>query len=313
MRGTELNGTEVKTFGKRNRNRRNNALHLMLLPGVILAFLFTYLPLMGSVMAFQNFRPTRGLINSPWVGLDNFRFVFGIPGSLRILRNTIYIASGKIVFSILSSLLFALLLNELRNKYAKRSIQTFIYIPHFISWVVLSGIFIDILSPSSGIVNQILQYFGIGPIFFLGNTFWFPITMVITDVWKGFGFGTVIYLAAITSISPNLYEAAAIDGAGRLKQTWHITIPGMLPIIMLMCVLSLGNVLNAGFDQIFNMYNTAVYETGDIIDTYVYRLGMQQQQWSPATAIGLLKSVVAFIFISLAYFFANKFVGYRVF
>jgi len=304
----------VKTaIPKARVKRRTGILHLMLLPGVVLTFLFSYLPLLGNVMAFQNFRPTRGMLNSDWIGLDNFRFVATIPGSTRILWNTLYIASGKIVFHIIVALLFALLLNELRGRFFKRSIQTAIYIPHFISWIILSGIFIDMLSPSDGIVNQILGWFGVDPIFFLGDTFWFPITMIITDVWKGFGFGTVIYLAAITSISPNLYEAAAIDGAGRLKQTFHITIPGMLPIITLMTVLSIGNVLNAGFDQIFNMYNPAVYETGDIIDTFVFRLGIEQRQWSPATAIGLLRSVVSLILVSIAYWLAHKFVGYRIF
>ena len=153
-------------------------------------------------------------MGSDWVGLDNFRFVAAIPGSLQILWNTLYIATSKLVLHIIVALVFALLLNELRGKKTKKAVQTFIYMPHFLSWVILSGMFIDILSPSTGIVNQIVQRLGFEPIFFLGDTFWFPITMIVTDVWKGFGFGTIIYLAAITSINPNLYEAASIDGAG---------------------------------------------------------------------------------------------------
>lgn len=297
----------------RYKKYNNSILHLMLLPGVVFIILFSYIPLMGSVMAFQNFRPTLGIFGSAWVGLDNFRFVARIPGSFRILWNTVYIASAKLVLHIIVALTFALLLNELRSKRAKRVVQTFIYMPHFLSWVILSGIFIDILSPSTGAVNMFLQRLGIEPIFFLGDTFWFPITMIVTDVWKGFGFGTIIYLAAITSINPNLYEAASIDGAGRIKQTIHVTIPGMMPIIMLMAVLSLGNILNAGFDQIFNMYSPLVYETGDIIDTFVFRLGIQQQQFAAATAVGLMRSVVSFFFVSLAYWIAYRFVGYRIF
>jgi len=293
--------------------KRNIPLHLMLFPGVLIAFLFSYLPLMGSVMAFQDFRPTLGFFRSEWVGLDNFRFVANIPGSTRILWNTLYIAIGKIVFSILVALIFALLLNEMRGRRTKKVVQTFIYMPHFLSWVILSGIFIDILSPSTGIVNTALQFFGFEPIFFLGDTFWFPITMVVTDVWKGFGFGTIIYLAAITGINPNLYEAAAIDGAGRIKQTFHVTIPGMMPIIVLMVVLNLGNVLSAGFDQIFNMYNPAVYSTGDIIDTFVFRLGIEQRQFSASAAVGLLRSVASFILVASGYWMAGKFIGYRVF
>ena len=301
--------------GKKSRYKKhdNKVLHLMLLPGVIIALIFHYLPLAGNIMAFQNFRPTLGIFGSEFIGLANFRFVAAIPGSMRILWNTVYIASSKLVLHIIVALLFALLLNEIRHKFTKRAVQTIIYMPHFLSWVILSGIFIDILSPSTGIVNQLLQWFGFEPIFFLGDTFWFPITMIITDVWKGFGFGTIIYLAAITSISPSLYEAAAIDGAGRFKQTIHVTLPGMMPIIMLMIVLSLGNLLNAGFDQIFNMLNPAVHSTGDIIDTFVFRLGIQQRQFAPATAVGMLRSVASFFFVSVAYWLAYKFVGYRIF
>jgi len=308
-----MNRKAKASHKNRYKKYNNTVLHLMLLPGVVFALLFSYLPLLGNVMAFQDFRPTRGIFGSEWVGFDNFRFVATIPGSLRILWNTIYIASGKLVLHIIVALVFALLLNELRNRYFKRVVQTVIYMPHFLSWIILSSIFIDILSPSTGIVNRMLQAVGIEPIFFLGDTFWFPLVMIITDVWKGFGFGTIIYLAAITSISPSLYEAAAIDGAGKLRQTFHITIPGMMPIIMLMTVLSLGNVLNAGFDQIFNMYNPSVYETGDIIDTFVFRLGIEQRQFAAATAVGFMRSIVSFLFVSLAYYLADKFVGYRIF
>ena len=195
----------------------------------------------------------------------------------------------------------------------KRTVQTLIYLPHFLSWVILAGVFIDLLSPTEGIVNRFLGVFGLEPIYFLGDESWFPYTMVLTDVWKEFGFGTIIYLAALTGIDPTLYEAAVVDGAGRFRQTLHITLPGILPTIVLMTVLALGNVLNAGFDQIYNLLSPQVYSTGDIIDTMVYRLGLQQVQYSTATAVGLFKSVISFALISVSYLLAYKFADYQIF
>lgn len=285
----------------------------MLIPGIIVSLVFVYFPLAGSIMAFQDYSPIKGFFGSEWVGLANFEFVANLPGSFQVLWNTIYIAFFKILGNILVPVLFALLLNEMRSTKAKRTFQTFIYMPNFLSWIILSGIFMDILSPTDGIVNTMLSNLGIEPIFFLGDKVWFPITMIITDVWKGFGFGTVIYLASLTSISPSLYEAAMIDGAGRWKQTIHITLPGMAPIIILMTVLGLGNVLNAGFDQIFNLLSPPVYETGDVIDTFIYRLGIEQAQYSASAAVGLFKSVVSFIFVSMSYFLADKLANYRIF
>jgi putative aldouronate transport system permease protein len=292
---------------------RNLPLHLMLIPGVIITLVFSYGPMLGSYIAFQKFNPVNGMFGSQWVGLDNFRFVLSIPGSLQILWNTIYIAFFKIIGMIIVPVTYALLLNELTGKKIKTSIQTAIYMPNYLSWIILSGILVDILSPSEGIANSLLAFLGIKPIFFLGDKFWFPITIIVSDIWKGFGFGTVVYLAALTGIDPTLYESAVVDGAGRWKQTIHITLPGIVPIIVLMTVLGLGNILNAGFDQIVNLYSPQVYETGDIIDTFVYRLGLQQAQYAPATAVGLFKSVVSFIFVSLSYICADKFANYRVF
>ena len=203
--------------------------------------------------------------------------------------------------------------NEMTNLKYKKLVQTVIYFPHFLSLIILSSVLIDILSPSTGIVNKLLEFLGADPIFFLGDNRYFRGTMIIADVWKNFRYGTIVYLAAITSIDPNLYEAAAIDGAGRLRQTWHITLPGMRMIIVLMMVLSMGNVLNAGFDQIFNMYSPAVYETGDILDTMIYRLGLENAQFGPAAASGLFKSVISTIFISSSYFIADKFFDYKLF
>jgi len=293
--------------------RREIPLHMMILPGLLLILIYSYVPFFGLTMAFQKFLPARPFFDNPWVGLEHFRYVWDMPNSLRVLWNTLYIASLKIVVGQLVPIAVALLLNELRKEWLKRGVQTLIYLPHFLSWIILGGILIDILSPSQGIVNQLLGVFGIEPIYFLGDNRWFPITIVISDVWKEFGFNTIVYLAALTGINPSLYEAAVIDGASRWKQTLNITLPGILPIVVLLATLSLGNVLNAGFDQVFNLYSPSVYESGDIIDTLVYRVGLEQAQYSVATAIGLFKSIVSCVMISLSYFLAYRLANYRIF
>jgi putative aldouronate transport system permease protein len=289
-------------------------LHLMLLPGLAIIFIFSYLPLAGLIVGFQRFIPARGLLgNQQWVGLDNFRLVFSMPNTPNVIRNTVVIAFGKIALGLFIPMVVTLLLNELRSGGIKRVIQTIIYFPYFISWIVFAALLQDLLSPSSGLVNQFLGYFGVEPLFFLGDNRYFQGTVIITDTIKNFGYGTVVYMAAITGIDPNLYEAAEIDGAGRWRQTWHITLPGMQMVIVLMMVLSLGNVLNAGFNQIFNMYNQYVYETGDILDTMMYRMGLEQAIFGPSTAMGFFKSMVSLVFISLSYFIAYKLFDYRIF
>lgn len=289
-------------------------LHLMILPGFIFLLLFSYLPMAGVVIAFQKFIPAKGLFgDQQWIGLDNFVYLMKLPSFWNILWNTVYIAVMKILCGLIVPIVVAILLNEVRGSKLKRSIQTAIYLPHFLSWVVLGGIFIDILSPTDGLVNRALQAFGVEPIFFLGDNNWFPFTMIFTETWKEFGYGTIVYLAAITGIDPSLYEAAQIDGANRWKQTLHVTLPGMRMVIVLLMVLSLGNLLNAGFDQIFNMYSPPVYESGDIIDTFVYRIGLLDAQFGVATAVGLFKSLVSMTFISVSYFFAYRFADYRIF
>ncbi|MBP3962529.1 ABC transporter permease [Paenibacillus lignilyticus] len=296
------------------RKKRELPLHLMLLPGLILIVIFAYIPMVGVSIAFQNFIPLKGLFGGQkWTGLDNIQYVFAMPNIWNVVWNTIFIAVMKIVANLLVPITFALLLNEVRNMLFKRTTQTIIYFPYFLSWIILGGIMIDILSPSDGIVNSFLGLFGVDPIYFLGENSWFPFTMVASDVWKTFGFNTVIYLAAITSIDPSLYEAAAVDGAGRWKQTWHVTLPGMHMIIILLMVLSLGSVLDAGFDQIFNLYSPQVYESGDIIDTMVYRMGLLQAQYGPSTAVGLLKSLVSFVLIATSYLIAYRLFKYRLF
>ena len=285
--------------------------HLMLLPGVILIFIFAYIPLYGVIIAFEDYNPALGFA-SPWVGMKHFQYIFSQPAFLRTIWNTFFIAVMKLIGGIVVPVIFALLLNELVSNRLKRIFQTLIYIPNFLSWVIMAGVLMDILA-NNGIINQFLGFFGMDAVNFLGNASVFPWTMIVTDIWKGFGFGTVVYLAALTSIDPGLYESAILDGATSWQQIRYITLPLLMPTIILMLVLALGNVLNAGFDQIFNLYSPIVYQTGDIIDTYVYRLGIQQAQYSVGAAIGLFKSAVSAVLVLTSYILADKCAGYKIF
>jgi len=295
-----------------NRFRKEWLYLLMLLPGVVLTAIFSYGPLYGIIMAFQNYNPGLGFSGSPWVGLDNFRLIFSQASFLSTIYNTFFISIFKIIFGTLASVIFALQLNEIRQNGPKRLFQTIVYVPNFISWVIMAGILVDLLG-TTGIVNEALMALGAKPVQFISNRSVFPWTLIFSDVWKTFGFGTVVYLATMTSIDPELYESAVIDGAGRWRQTWSITLPMLIPIIILMTVLALGNVLSAGFDQVYNLYSPVVYPTGDIIDTYVYRLGLQNGKYAIGTAVGLFKSVVSCVLISSSLFAAYKFAGYKVF
>jgi len=303
---------------KKRKKQIRWMLYLMLVPGIFFTAVYAYGPLVGLVIAFQKYDFTKGLFGSPFNGLDNFKYIFGLRDFKRALGNTLYIAILKIILGMFFPILVSILLNEVRHTTFKRSVQTLIYLPFFISWVIIAGIFVEILSPSTGIVNAMLQSLGMEPVFFLGKAETFPWVIIITDIWKGFGMGTILYLAALTGVDPNLYEAASIDGANRFQRIWFITLPGLAAIIVLNGTLSLGNVLNAGFDQIFNMYNTSVYKTGDILDTLVYRVGIEGirgtlPRYEIATAMGLFKSAVSTILISTAYYCAYKFADYRIF
>lgn len=298
---------------KAARWMRELSLHLLLLPGLVLVLVYSYVPMLGVVIAFQKFAIFSGWFGSPWIGLDNFKFVLDMPNTGQVIWNTLFIACMKIIAGLFVPIVIALLLNEVTRSFIKRGVQTLIYLPHFLSWVILGGILIDLLSPSEGIVNAMLGKLGIEPIFFLADNRWFPAVLILSDVWKEFGFSTIVYLAAITSVNPTLYEAAVMDGAGRWKQTRHITLPGMMPIIVLMVTLSLGNVLNAGFDQVFNLANPLVYESGDILDTMIYRIAFNDAQYGVATAVGLFKSVVSFLLISVSYWLAYRLANYRIF
>ncbi|GIQ64682.1 ABC transporter permease subunit [Paenibacillus cisolokensis] len=293
---------------------RNWPFHIMILPSLLFLIVFSYIPMAGIVMAFQDFKPWLGIAGSEWVGWDNFRYLFERQDSVQVILNTLIIAVLKILFNLIAPFTFAIFLNELRQMAVKRFVQTLVYLPHFLSWVILGGILVDILSTDGGIVNRVLvEWFGIGPVFFLGDGDWFRVTVIVSDVWKEFGFGTVVFLAALANVNPSLYEAAETDGAGRFKQTLHITIPAMIPITVVVGTLALGNVLNAGFDQIFNLYNPLVYDKGDIIDTFVYRTAILNGEMGFGTAIGLFKSVIGMILILISYRLAYKWAGYRIF
>ncbi|MFN2286272.1 MAG: ABC transporter permease [Anaerolineae bacterium] len=300
-------------MSSRRNFSRQIPLYVMLAPAVVLVLVYAYAPMVGIVMAFQRVLPGKGIFGSPWVGLDNFLFVLNMPNILQVIWNTIRIAGLKAILGVVVPVTVALMLNNVTSQAFKRAVQTVVYLPHFLSWVILAGIFVDILSPSEGVVNHLLGLVGIQPIFFLGDDKIFPWTMIFTDVWKSFGFGTIVYLAALTDIDPTLYEAAVVDGATRRQQTWYITLPGISGTIIMLSTLSLGNILNAGFDQIFNLYGPLVYRTGDIIDTLVYRIGILNSQYGVATAVGLLKSVVSLLLIGIAYKLAAKWADYRIF
>lgn len=292
--------------------RNNWQLHLMILPGILLVLIFKYAPLAGISIAFKDFYPARGIFGSDWVGLENFQYMFDLPDTARVLWNTLKIAVLKILINFPIPIIVAILLNEVRSTFFKRSVQTIVYLPYFISWVILAGIILDIFS-LDGIVNKALNAVGLSSVFFLGDNSKFVGLLIGTDVWKNFGYGTVVYLAAITGVDESLFEAAKIDGANRFKQILHVTIPSIAPIIMLMMILNLGNVLNAGFEQVFNLYNPLVYESADIIDTFVYRISLVEANYSLGTAVGLLKSVVSFILIVSSYALANKYSDYTIF
>ena len=278
---------------------RTGAYWLMLLPALVWMIMINIVPMFGIVMAFQDYNPGLGIFRSEFIGLENFEYMFQMKDVSQIFTNTVVIAVGKLLLNVFVPVVFALLLNEIKNAAFKKSVQTIVYLPHFISWVIMGGILLDVFG-LYGPINSVLSALGMERVAFFRIASIFRQLAIGTDVWKEFGFNAVVYLAALTGISPALYEAAAIDGASRWQRMWHITLPGLKPIIVLMTILALGNILNAGFDQIYNIYNQAVYSTGDIIDTWVYRVGLNDLQFSLATAVGLLKSVVGFLLISLS-------------
>lgn len=285
---------------------------LMLLPAVILALLFRYAPMFGIVMAFQDFNPVKGFFGSKWVGLANFEYIFTLPTIWNVVWNTVSIAFAKIIFSVLVPLILALLLNELISKKLVKFIQTSVFMPFFLSWIILGGVMLQIFS-GDGVINSLITSMGGEKINFFTDNGIYPKLLVATDTWKGMGYNMIIFTASILGIGNELYEAAALDGAGRWRQMIHVTLPGIMPMIMLLLILSMGGILNAGFEQIFVTYNPLVYESGDVLDTFVYRLGIFDKQYSAAAAVDLIKSVVGAILVGITHLIATKTTDYRIF
>lgn len=277
--------------------KRDKYLYLLLLPGIISLFIFRYIPMYGVIIAFKEYNIFAGIAKSPWVGFLQFERLFRNPEFARILRNTILISVYKLLWGFPAPIILALLLNELRSQRFKKFTQTVLYLPHFISWVIFAGIIVTFLNPTTGVINDIISYFGGRKIDFLANKRMFRSILVITDLYKGVGWGTIVYLAAISNIDPTLYEAAIVDGANRFRQVWHITLPSIRSVVVVLLILSLGNILNAGFEQIFLLYNPLVYEVADIIDTFVYRRGLVESNYSLGAAAGLFKNMVALVLI----------------
>lgn len=297
---------------RKTKIRKQAYYHMMMIPGMLFLIVFSFVPMFGVVMAFQNYVPAKGILHSAWVGLKNFQVIFSLRDSRQIFVNTIVISFWKILLRILIPVSFAILINEVKNTFVKKSVQTVVYLPHFLSWVVFASVVQTIFS-LNGPINQLLSLFGVDPILFLGSNQWFRKVVIFTESWKEFGYASIVYFAALTGIDPGLYEAASIDGANRFHKLLHITLPGILPIILIMLTMELPNILSAGFDQIYNLYNPLVYDTGDILDTFVYRMGMTKRQYSIGTAVGLIKSTMGMVLILLANKIVTTFTDRRMF
>lgn len=277
----------------------------MVMPGILFLLVFSYAPMFGLIMAFQDFIPARGFIHSEFVYLDNFKYLFNLPDIWQVTYNTVYIAVGKIIWNTIIPIAFAILLNEIRVQWMKRTMQTIVYLPYFLSWVILASVIVNLFS-LDGTVNQILQSIGLNSVNFLGSNKVFPHLLIWTDVWKGFGYNSIIFLAAITAIDPGLYEAATMDGANWYQKVRYVTVPGMMPFIILMTILALPGILSAGFDQVYNLYSPPVYSSGDVLDTYIYRIGLIGRDYSLGAAVGLIRSIIGLFLIWISNKAAEK-------
>ncbi|PLR73591.1 ABC transporter permease [Bacillus sp. UMB0728] len=313
IKGTPIETQAAKFDAKtRPKIKRKNVflkywdLYLLMVPGILFFIIYKYVPMWGIVIAFQDYSIFTGVLESKWVGFKHFERMFEAEEFYRIFKNTLLISLYKLFWGFPAPIIVALMLNELRNMMYKRTIQTVIYMPHFLSWVIVGGIMMNLLGPSTGIVNSFVEFLGFEPIYFLADDSWFRSVLVASDLWKSVGWGTILYLAALAGIDPQLYEAATVDGANKWQQTWHITLPSLLPTIVILLILQMGNILEVGFEQVFILLNPLVYNVGDVFETYVYRVGVTQGQFSYTTAVGLFKSVIALILVVAANKFAKK-------
>jgi len=285
---------------------RNRLLYIMILPGMLYFVIFKYLPMFGLIISFQDFKPYKGFFGSDWVGLKHFVRLFTEPEFLMILRNTLILFGMNLLFFFPIPIILALMLNEVRVSAFKRTIQTMVYIPHFMSWVIIVSISYVMLTMDGGIINDLLVYFGYQKINFLLSPEWFRPMYIIQVIWREAGWGTIIYLAAMAAIDPQLYEAARIDGASRMRQIWHITLPAIRSVIVVLLILKIGDILELGFEHVYLLLNAMNRSVAEIIDTYVYTAALKQGQYSYATAIGFFKSFVGLILVMLANKLARK-------
>ncbi len=286
---------------------RDKYLYLLALPGILYIIIFKYVPMWGIVIAFQDYSPYRGVMNSAWVGFEHFNRFFSNPDFMLLFRNTMAINMLNLVFYFPLPILVALLLNEVVGNKFKKTVQSIVYLPHFLSWVIIVGITILMLSRSDGVINNMIVALGFPKVDFLTNPNLFWGLLTVQSIWKEAGWGTIIFLAAMAGLDPQLYEAARMDGAKRLRQMWHITLPGIRNVILILLILRIGNIMDVGFEQVYLMKNGAVSEVGDVFDTYVYRLGIQQGQFSFSTAVGLFKSVIGLVLVLIANSLTRRF------
>lgn len=314
MSSVEISKKERKSAGQIRLGRAKIQVNywIMCLPAILWLVFFHLYPMLGNWIAFVDYSPRKGIFGSEFVGLKHFKYLFSLKDVRNVISNTVVIAVAKIILNLIVPLVFALMLNEVKNVHFKKFVQTIVYLPHFISWVILASILSKIFG-YTGIYNYVMGLFGVEPTVLMANSSFFRWFIIIGEVWKECGFNAIIYLAALTSISPNLYEAAAIDGASRWQSMWSITLPSLKSTVVLLATLAMGSVLNAGFDQVFNLYNPMVYNVADIIDTWVYRIGLVNMNYSLGTCIGLFKSVISMGLLTTSYALAYKFADYRIF
>lgn len=290
---------------------KNKIFYLMLLPGLIYFVIYKYMPMYGVIIAFKDFNIMDGIVNSSWADpwYKHFKAFYDSPYFTELITNTVLISFYKLIFGIVPPIIFALLLHECRLMWYKRIVQTLSYMPHFLSWVIIYGILLAFLSESTGLLNRWLSDVGVGPINFLTSLDWFRTVLVGSDIWQNMGWGAIIYLAGMSGINPEYYEAARVDGASRLRMIWHITLPGIRNLIILLFILQLGRFMDAGFEQIYILYNVQVYPVADIIDTWVFRVGLQQMNFSLGAAVGLFKSIIGLVLVLGSNKLANRWGG----
>lgn len=296
-----------QAFYETKRFRQNIPLFLMLVPGILYYAIFRYLPMGGLVIAFKDYNFRDGILSSPWVGLKYFKILFQSDATLQIIWNTLELSILNLIFGFPAPIIIAIALNEVRKRWLKRWIQTIIYLPHFLSWVIVAGLVLTLFSIDGGTVNKLLEQWGMEPVPFLYRIESWVAIFIGSGMWKEMGFGAIIYLAALSSIDPSLYESTSLDGAGKLRQIWHITLPGLRPTIILLLILGMGRLMEVGFDQVYNLQNPTVLEKAEVISTYVYKVGLQKAQFSLTTAMGLFESIVGLVLLLSANALARKF------